>query len=38
MVPIGTLARLGPLTAPPLITLYNLYPSATVIGGAREGF
>ena len=29
MVPIGTLARLGPLTAPPLISLYNLYPSAT---------
>ena len=32
MVPIGTLAHLGPLTAPSLITLYNLYPSSTIIG------
>jgi hydrophobic/amphiphilic exporter-1 (mainly G- bacteria), HAE1 family len=38
MVPIGTLARLAPLTAPPLITLYNLYPSATIIGGPAKGF
>jgi HAE1 family hydrophobic/amphiphilic exporter-1 len=38
MVPIGTLARLGPVTAPPLITLYNLYPSATIIGGPAKGF
>jgi HAE1 family hydrophobic/amphiphilic exporter-1 len=38
MVPIGTLATLAPLTAPPLITLYNLYPSATIIGGPAKGF
>ena len=38
MVPIGTLARLAPLTAPPLITLYNLYPTATIIGGPAKGF
>jgi HAE1 family hydrophobic/amphiphilic exporter-1 len=38
MVPIGTLARLVPLTAPPLITLYNLYPSATVMGEPAKGF
>ena len=38
MVPIGTLAHLAPLTAPPLITLYNLYPSATVIGRPATGF
>ena len=38
MVPIGTLAQLEPLTAPPLITLYNLYPSATVIGAPAKGF
>jgi HAE1 family hydrophobic/amphiphilic exporter-1 len=38
MVPVGTLAHLGPLTAPPLITLYNLYPSATVIGAPARGF
>jgi HAE1 family hydrophobic/amphiphilic exporter-1 len=38
MVPIGAVAHLGPLTAPPLITLYNLYPSATIIGGPARGF
>jgi HAE1 family hydrophobic/amphiphilic exporter-1 len=38
MVAIGTLARLDPLTAPPLITLYNLYPSATVMGAPAAGF
>jgi hydrophobic/amphiphilic exporter-1 (mainly G- bacteria), HAE1 family len=38
MVPIGTLARLEPQSAPPLITLYNLYPSATIIGAPAKGF
>src|SRR5208283_1623142 len=38
MVPLATLAHLSPLTAPPLITLYNLYPSATVIGSPAKGF
>ncbi len=38
MVPIGTLAHLGPLTAPSLITLYNLYPSSTIIGAPAKGF
>ncbi|HET6379236.1 MAG TPA: efflux RND transporter permease subunit [Methylocella sp.] len=38
MVPVGTLARLEPLTAPPLITLYNLYPSATIIGTPAKGY
>jgi hydrophobic/amphiphilic exporter-1 (mainly G- bacteria), HAE1 family len=38
MVPIGTLAQLAPLTAPPLITLYNLYPSSTIIGAPAKGF
>ncbi len=38
MVPIGTLAHLAPLTAPSLITLYNLYPSATIIGSPAKGF
>jgi HAE1 family hydrophobic/amphiphilic exporter-1 len=38
MVPIGTLAHLGPLTAPSLITLYNLYPPATIIGSPAKGF
>ena len=38
MVPMGAVAHLGPLTAPPLITLYNLYPSATIIGAPAKGF
>jgi HAE1 family hydrophobic/amphiphilic exporter-1 len=38
MIPIGTLAHLGPVSAPPLITLYNLYPSATIIGTPAKGF
>ncbi|HTV32508.1 MAG TPA: efflux RND transporter permease subunit [Methylocella sp.] len=38
MVPIGTLATLSPVTAPSLISLYNLYPSATIIGGPAKGF
>ncbi len=38
MVPLATLARLSPLTAPPLISLYNLYPSATIIGTPTKGF
>ncbi len=38
MVPIGTLAHLAPVTAPPLISLYNLYPSATIVGTPEKGF
>jgi len=32
MVPIGAVANLGSEIGPSLITLYNLYPSATIIG------
>jgi HAE1 family hydrophobic/amphiphilic exporter-1 len=38
MVPIGAVAHLGSSLAPPLITLYNLYPSATVVGAPARGF
>jgi HAE1 family hydrophobic/amphiphilic exporter-1 len=38
MIPIETLAHLAPSSAPALITLYNLYPSAIVVGGAAQGF
>jgi HAE1 family hydrophobic/amphiphilic exporter-1 len=38
MVPIGAVAHLGTSLAPPLITLYNLYPSATVVGAPARGF
>jgi hydrophobic/amphiphilic exporter-1 (mainly G- bacteria), HAE1 family len=33
MVPIGAVAHLGSTVAPPLLTLYNLYPSSTIVGG-----
>ena len=36
-VPIGTLADIVPTTGPPLISLYNLYPSSTVIGIPVQG-
>ncbi|WP_029350071.1 multidrug efflux RND transporter permease subunit [Bosea sp. 117] len=38
MVPIGTLADIKPVLGPSLITLYNLYPAATIVGGAATGF
>ncbi len=37
MVPIGAVAHLGSEVGPSLITLYNLYPSATIIGGPARG-
>jgi hydrophobic/amphiphilic exporter-1 (mainly G- bacteria), HAE1 family len=38
MIPLGTLVRLKPMVGPSLISLYNLYPSATIVGGAAPGF
>jgi hydrophobic/amphiphilic exporter-1 (mainly G- bacteria), HAE1 family len=38
MVPIGSVASLGQEVAPPLITLYNLFPAATVVGAPARGF
>ena len=38
MVPVGTLVRLEQTQGPAVITLYNLYPSATINGGANEAF
>ncbi len=38
MVPISSVAYLNHEVAPPLITLYNLYPSATVVGAPARGF
>jgi hydrophobic/amphiphilic exporter-1 (mainly G- bacteria), HAE1 family len=37
MVPIGAVAHLGSEVAPSVITLYNLYPSATIIGAPARG-
>ena len=38
MVPLGAVAHLGQSVSPPLLTLYNLYPSATVIGAPARGY
>src|SRR5262249_41999551 len=37
MVPIGAVAHLGYEVAPSVIALYNLYPSATIIGAPARG-
>jgi hydrophobic/amphiphilic exporter-1 (mainly G- bacteria), HAE1 family len=38
MVQLATLAHLAPSTAPSLITLYNLYPSATLLGTPAKDY
>ena len=38
MIPLGTLVKVTPVVGAPLISLYNLYPSATVIGLPAAGF
>ena len=37
MVPLGAVASLGSEVGPSLVTLYNLYPSATIIGAPARG-
>ena len=38
MVPVGTLVSIEQTQGPAVITLYNLYPSATINGGVNEAF
>ena len=38
MVPLGTVVNITPTTGPAVVQLYNLYPSATVIGSPAAGF
>jgi hydrophobic/amphiphilic exporter-1 (mainly G- bacteria), HAE1 family len=38
MTPIGTVVDIKEVQGPLLITLYNLYPSAAVVGSATPGF
>ena len=38
MVPIGAVAHLGQEVSPPLVTLYDLYPSSTIVGAAARGY
>jgi HAE1 family hydrophobic/amphiphilic exporter-1 len=38
MVPLGTLVKITPVSGPALISLYNLYPSATIVGIPARGY
>ncbi len=38
MVPLGALVQVRPTTGPALITLYNLYPAATIVGSPAPGY
>jgi HAE1 family hydrophobic/amphiphilic exporter-1 len=38
MVPLGTLLTIEPVVGAPLISLYNLYPSSSIIGLPAAGF
>ena len=38
MIPLGTLVKITPSVGPSLLSLYNLYPSSTVIGLPASGF
>ncbi|MBC8051399.1 MAG: efflux RND transporter permease subunit [Chitinophagales bacterium] len=38
MVPLGSLATITPATGPSLISLYNLYPSATIVANTARGY
>ena len=37
MVPLGTIVTITPTTGPALVQLYNLYPSATILGQPAPG-
>ncbi|AYG60659.1 efflux RND transporter permease subunit [Rhizobium jaguaris] len=38
MVPLATVTDVTSVQGPSLISLYNLYPTATIVGGAASGF
>ncbi|HET6183057.1 MAG TPA: efflux RND transporter permease subunit [Acetobacteraceae bacterium] len=38
MVPLGALVQIKPVIGPALVTLYNLYPAATIVGLPAPGF
>src|SRR6202035_3972515 len=38
MIPLGTMVRIEPIVGAPLISLYNLYPSSSIIGLPAAGF
>jgi hydrophobic/amphiphilic exporter-1 (mainly G- bacteria), HAE1 family len=38
MVPLGTLASIVPTHGPSVISLYNLFPSSSIVGAANRGY
>jgi HAE1 family hydrophobic/amphiphilic exporter-1 len=38
MVPLGTVVEITPSVGPAVVQLYNLYPSATIVGSPAAGF
>ena len=38
MIPLGTMVKIEPSVGPSLLSLYNLYPSSTVLGLPATGF
>ena len=38
MVPLGALVQIQPMVGPALVGLYNLYPTATIVAFAAQGF
>jgi HAE1 family hydrophobic/amphiphilic exporter-1 len=38
MVPLGSLASIAPAFGPSAISLYNLYPSAAILGSTSDGY
>jgi HAE1 family hydrophobic/amphiphilic exporter-1 len=38
MTPVGTVADVSEVQGPPLVSLYNLYPSSTLVGSSAPGF
>ncbi len=38
MIPLGTIIKIEPIVGTPLISLYNLYPSSSIIGLPAAGF
>ncbi len=38
MVPLGSLASIDATAGPAIVALYNVYPSAAIVGGSKPGF
>ncbi len=38
MVPLGSVAAINDTSGPAIVALYNVYPSAAIVGGSKQGF